>query len=176
MTRHTEVVRTRRIFSLLCFLVALGAAPAEAGAPGDGTLSVRDAKGLVQLSSRGTMIGRIERGKLTVTDPNPYDSRRPIVLGAEKRTTSRNLKTTVYTGKDIRVRITGGLAHVRFEGRGIHLSAVGRGSGLLDGTGDPSTGVFFDGVWSLNDEDYHSLPDALERFDLVGPPPERIRD
>lgn len=174
MTGHTEVVRTRRIITLLCFLVALGAAPAEAGAPGDGTLSVRDARGLVQLSSRGTMIGRIERGKLTVTDPNPRDNRRPIVLGAERRVTSRNLKTTIYTGKDIRVRITAGLAHVRFEGRGIHLSAVGRGSGLLDGAGDPTTGVFFDGVWSLNDEDYHSLPDELERFDLVGLPPEKV--
>lgn len=167
-------MRARRILTLLCFLVALGAAPAEAGAPpGDGTLSVRDAKGLVQLSSRGTMIGRIAAGKLTVTDPNPFDARRPIVLGAEKRTVSRNQKTTVYTGKDIRVRITGGLAHVRFEGRGIYLSAVGRGSGLLDGAGDLTANVFFDGVWSLNDEDYHSLPDELERFDLVGPQPER---
>lgn len=173
MTGHTELVRTRRILILLCFLVALGAAPAEAGAPGDGTLSVRDGKGLVQLSSRGTMIGRIASGKLTVTDPNLNDTRRPIVLGAEKRTVSRNQKTTIYTGKDIRVRITGGLTHVRFEGRGIHLSAVGRGSGLLDGTGDPTTGIFFDGVWSLNDEDYHSLPDELERFDLLGPPAER---
>jgi hypothetical protein len=173
VTGHTERVRTRRILTLLCFLVALGAAPAEAGAPGDGTLSVRDGKGLVQLSSRGTMIGRIAAGKLTVTDPNPNDARRPIVLGAERRTISRNQKTTIYTGKDIRVRITGGLAHVRFEGRGIHLSAVGRGSGLVDGVGDPTTGIFFDGVWSLNDEDYHSLPDELERFDLVGPPAER---
>ena len=173
MTGHTELVRTRRILILPCFLVALGAASAEAGAPGDGTLSVRDAKGLVQLSSRGTMIGRLASGKLTVTDPNLNDTRRPIVLGAEKRTVSRNQKTTTYTGKDIRVRITGGLAHVRFEGRGIHLSAVGRGSGLLDGTGDPAAGVFFDGVWSLNDEDYHSLPDELERFDLVGLPAER---
>ena len=119
------------------------------------------------------MIGRIASGKLIVTDPNPNDARRPIVLGAERRNVSRNLKTTVYTGKDIRVRITGGLAHVRFEGRGIHLSAVGRGRGLLDGTGDPTTGVFFDGVYSLNDEDYHSLPDDLTAFDLVGPPEER---
>lgn len=173
MTGHTELVRTRRILVLLCFLVALAAAPAEAGAPGAGTLSVRDAKGLVQLSSRGTMIGRIASGKLTVTDPNLNDARRPIVLGAERRTVSRNQKTTIYTGKDIRVRITGGLAHVRFEGRGIHLSAVGRGRGLLDGVGDVSTNVFFDGVWSLNDEDYHSLPDDLTAFDLVGPPAER---
>ena len=173
MSGHTEPVRTRRILILLCFLVVLGAAPAEAAAPGDGTLSVRDAKGLVQLSSRGTMIGRIANGKLTVTDPNPNDARRPIVLGAERRTVSRNQKTTIYSGKDIRLRVTGGLVHVRFEGRGIHLSAVGRGRGLLDGTGDPAAGVFFDGVLSLNDEDYHSLPDALTAYDLVGPPAER---
>jgi hypothetical protein len=166
-------VRTRRLFILLVFLVAVGAAPAQAGAPSEGTLSVRDGRGMLQLTSRGTMIGRIASGKLTVVDPNPYDNRRAIVLGAEKRVTSRNLKTTVYSGQDIRLRVTGGRANVKFNGRGIHLSAVGRGSGLVDGTGDLSTGVFFDGVWSLNDEDYHSLPDVLTGFDLAGPPPER---
>ena len=52
------------------------------------------------------------------------------------------------------------------------MSAIGRGRGMLDGAGDPSSGqIFYDGVWSLNDEPYHSLPDAATTFDLVTPTP-----
>jgi hypothetical protein len=155
------------LFSMLPFVAA---APALGGAPSDGTLSVRDGRGMVQLSSRGSMIGRFARGKVTITDANPYDARRPVVFGQEK-TVYRSATTTVYHGKDVRFRIAGGLAHVRIEGRGIHLSAVGRGRGMIDGAGSVPLGVFYDGVWSLNDEAYSSLPDDLTGFQLTGPPP-----
>lgn len=163
-------MRIRRFLVLLSFLPIFGVVPAQAGSPGDGTLSVRDARGLVQLSARGTMIGRIGQGKLTVTDPNPFDARRPIVLGAERKTRSRNMKTTVYRGRDIRLRITGGLTHVRFEGRGIQLSAVGRGAGLIQAAPEPVTGPVSNGFWSLNDEEYEPLPEVVTKFKLVGPP------
>jgi hypothetical protein len=159
-------VRTRSLFVLLAISAVL-AVPAYAGAPlTDGTLSVKDAKGTVQLNSRGSLIGRFERGKVTITDPNPYDARRPTVLGAEVKV-YRNAKTTVYSGKDVRIRIGGGLTHVRIEGRGIYVSAVGRGTGLIDGVGSIQAGVFYDGVWSLNDDEYHSLPDDPTRFQLA---------
>jgi hypothetical protein len=159
-------VRIRPFLALLAFLAVM-AAPAFAAAPvTDGTLSVKDARGMVQLSSRGSLIGRFERGKVTITDPNPYDARRPTVLGAEQ-VVYRNAKTTVYSGKDVRIRIGGGLFHVRMEGRGIYVSAVGRGSGQIEGAGSIQTGVFYDGVWSLNDDDYRSLPDDLTRFQLA---------
>jgi hypothetical protein len=160
-----------KLLVLITLLAVLSAAPTSAApAPrSQGTLSVRDGKGLVQLSARGSMIGRFQRGKVTITDPNPHDSRRAVVLGAE-RIVSRGAKTTVYSGKDVRFRIVGWLAHVRIEGRGIHLSAVGSGRGMVDGAGDPDLGVFYDGVWSLNDEAYTSLPDELTGFQLAGPP------
>ena len=57
-----------------------------------------------------------------------------------------------------------------FQGRGIDLSAVGRGQGLIQGqTDDPN--LPSDGLWSLNDEEYRSLPATITRFGLVGPPP-----
>jgi hypothetical protein len=163
-------VRLRRFFALLSLLPIFGVVPAQASSPGDGTLSVRDGRGMVQLSSRGTVIARIERGKLTVTDPKPFDARKPIVLGAERKT-KRNGKTTVYQGRDIRLRITGGLIHLRFEGRGIQLSAVGRGRGLIQAAPEPVTGPVSNGFWSLNDEEYQPLPEELTGFQLVGPPP-----
>jgi hypothetical protein len=161
---------------LVPFLIAL-ALPAAAYAagvtpptPADGTLSIREGRGLVQLSARGSVTGRFDRGKMTITDPNPYDNKRPIVYGASK-TIYRSDKTTIYQGRNIRFRLIGALFHTRIEGRGIFLSAVGRGTGILDGSGDTSAGIFYDGVWSLNDEPYHSLPDDATGFQLIAAPP-----
>ena len=135
----------------------------------DGTLSVREGRGMVQLSAKGSVTGRFDRGKIVVTDPNPYDANRPVVYGASK-TIYRGEKTTIYQGRNIRFRLGGALFHIRLTGRGIFLSAVGHGRGLIDGTGNPQAGIFYDGVWSLNDEPYHSLPDELTGFQLAAPP------
>jgi hypothetical protein len=165
-------MRARKALVLLIFSALFVAAPAAAGAPTNGTLSVKDGRGMVQLSSRGTIIGRIERGRITVTDPKPFDARKPRVLGYDTARRSRNQKTTVYTGRNLRLRSTGGYFHVRFQGRGIQLSAVGRGQGLIQGLpDDPTAGAISDGMWSLNDEEYRSLPEEVTGFDLVGPPP-----
>ena len=125
----------------------------------DGTLSVREGRGMVQLSAKGSVTGRFDRGKIVVTDPNPYDANRPVVYGASK-TIYRGEKTTIYQGRNIRFRLGGAL----------FLSAVGHGRGLIDGTGNAQAGIFYDGVWSLNDEPYHSLPDELTGFQLAAPP------
>lgn len=135
----------------------------------NGTLSIREGRGIVQLSARGSMTGRV-RGRIAVTDPNPYDAKRPVVYGATK-TTYRTEKTTVYQGRNVRFRLIGSLYSIRIEGRAIFMSAVGRGQGRLDGDGNAEAGIFFDGSWSLNDEPYHSLPDDSTYFELVAPPP-----
>jgi hypothetical protein len=164
-------MRARKALVLLAFSGALCAAPAEAGAPNNGTLSVKDGHGMVQLSSRGTLIGRVERGKITVTDPRPFDARRPLVLGAVSVKRSPNRKTTIYSGRNLRLRSTGGYFHVRFQGRGIQLSAIGRGQGLIQGQPeDPTLPPPSDGFWSLNDEEYVSLPEEVTGFHLVGVP------
>ena len=54
--------------------------------------------------------------------------------------------------------------------RSLSVSAIGRGKGVLDGAGDVTADIFFDGVWSLNDEPYKSLPDDPTPFELVAPP------
>ena len=163
----------RKLLVPFLILLALPAAAySSIGAPPpqrDGTLSIREGRGLVQLSARGSVTGRFDRGKMTVTDPNPYDSKRPVVYGSSK-TIYRSDKTTIYQGRNIRFRLIGALFHTKIEGRGIFLSAVGRGSGILDGAGDTSAGIFYDGVWSLNDEPYHSLPDDVTGFQLIAVP------
>jgi len=166
----------RKLLVLFLTLLVVPAAYSATRPPppptGDGTLSVREGRGMLYLSVRGSITGRFDRGKITITDPNPYDSNRAVVYGAS-RTTYRGDKTTVYQGRNIPFRTIGALFHTRIEGRGIFLSAVGRGQGLVDGTGNPSAGVFYDGVWSLNDQPYRSLPDELTRFVLSTTPPSR---
>ena len=139
------------------------------GAPANnGTLSIREARGIVQINARGSMTGRLN-GRLTITDPKPFDAKRAIVYGAT-RTIYRNEKTTVFQGKNLRFRAIGAQFRIRAEGKTIFVSALARGSVLLDGAGDPSANIFYDGVFSMNDEGYQSLPNDPTPFDLVASP------
>ena len=137
--------------------------------PANGTLSIREARGIVQLNARGSMTGRLN-GRLTVTDPKPYDAKRAIVYGATK-TIYRNEKTTIFQGRNLRFRAIGAQFKVRADGKAIFVSALARGSAMLDGAGDVSANIYYDGVFSLNDEAYRSLPDDPATFDLVASPP-----
>jgi len=157
----------RKLLVLLVVFLALPAAAYSQQRAQNGTLSVREGRGVVQLDARGSMTGRVN-GRLTVTDPKPFDTKRPVVYGATK-TVYRNAKTTVYQGKNVRFRLGGARFVVRMEGKAIFLSAIARGTGTLDGNGDPAQNVFYDGVWSLNDEPYHSIPDEPTPFDLAAP-------
>jgi hypothetical protein len=134
----------------------------------NGTLSIREARGIAQLNVRGSMTGRLN-GRLTITDPKPYDAKRPVVYGAT-RTIYRSARTTVFQGKNLRFRLIGALFQVRLQGKAVFVSAIGRGNGVLDGAGDVTANIFYDGVWSLNDEPYKSLPDDPSSFELVAPP------
>ena len=157
----------RKLLVLLVVFLALPAAAYSQQRAQNGTLSVREGRSVVQLDARGSMTGRVN-GRLTVTDPKPFDTKRPVVYGATK-TVYRNAKTTVYQGKNVRFRLGGARFVIRMEGKAIFLSAIARGTGTLDGNGDPAQNVFYDGVWSLNDEPYHSIPDEPTPFDLAAP-------
>jgi hypothetical protein len=135
----------------------------------DGTLSVRDGRANIQLKMKGSIIGRLAKGRLVVTD-SPGGAT-VIVRGAE---VERNLtnNTTAYSGTNIRFRIADDRRFaVKIGGKGLNFSAVGRGDGWIDGWGDPAGGIFFDGSYSLNGTDYPSLPNERMRFELAAPPP-----
>ena len=157
----------RKLLVLLVLALALPVAAYSQLRASNGTLSIREGRGVVQLDARGTMTGRVN-GRLTITDPKPFDSKRPLVYGA-KKTIYRNARTTVYQGKSIRFRLSGARFVIRMDGKAIFLSAIAHGTGTLDGVGDPTANVFYDGVWSLNDEPYHSLPDDPTPFELAAP-------
>ena len=158
----------KTVLLLVLALLVPAAAQSQSSTPQNGTLSIREGRGIVQLDARGSMTGRVN-GKIAITDPKPYDSKRPVVYGATK-TTYRNVKTTVYQGKNLRFRLIGARFQLRIQGRAIFLSAIARGDGVVDGAGDPTTNVFYDGTWSLNDSPPLSLPDTATPFELASPP------
>jgi hypothetical protein len=163
-TGNTPRVRSRiKLACLLCSLLALlGAATvASAGVsgPADGTLAVRGGRGTFVLQQiQGSVIGRIDRGKLTIDDLDSVGSG-PIVRG--KYWVKVRGTTVIYGGKAIRFRILGGRFTVRIENSmGVELSVVGRGRVMLKGAGFEEFGLS-DGDYSLNGGEF--LPVPVER-------------
>lgn len=137
-------------------------------------MSVRDGSGALLVRAKGSIIGRLGKGTLTVTNA-PDLGATIIVRGAERRRFTSE-RTIVYSGTNIRFRV----AHdrrvvVQLNGKAISFSAVGRGDGWMDGRGDPAAGIFFDGAYSLNGGPYQSLPDLRTPYELVLQPPPKPR-
>ena len=51
---------------------------------GEGTLSVEDGQGKVTLQARGGVIGRLDRGYVTIYDLTPDDAYDPYVVGDDQ--------------------------------------------------------------------------------------------
>jgi hypothetical protein len=140
--------------------------------PNDGTLVVKNGRGTIVLQVKGAVIGWMSNGKLTLTDNDPYDENTPIVRGRLRPRQPLQLSdaTTVYKGKYIRYRMVEGSYRLKFEGSGIHLSAVGRGWVTFDG----DDRVENSGMYSLNGEDFQPIPlDQTERLKIGPAKPQR---
>ena len=102
--------------------------------PEKGTLSVEDGRGKVNLQARGGVIGRIDRGTLTVYDTTPTDANFPVVTGADEPEFFVAGNGVRYKGAGIRFRVVGGGFKLVIQARGIDLSVVGRAPGLSRAT------------------------------------------
>lgn len=177
-TLAAEILKAMRK-SVLVLLACLLALPAAAGAAllakkGDGTLSVEDGRGVVVLSVRGGVIGRFDRGAITIVDLSPRDRFEPRVWGAERENDVRGGRGERYAGQDVRFRLIGGEFFILVNGTGIDLSAVGNGWTTLNGRGRNP------GVFSLEGEDCaaprtacRDLPEVARTFRLGDEPLER---
>jgi hypothetical protein len=135
--------------------------------PGDGTLVVKNGRGTIVLQVKGAVIGWMANGKLTLTDNDPYDENAPLVRGRLKSKVELSDAITVYKGQNIRYRMVEGSYRLKFEGSGIHLSAVGRGWVTFDGDDRFEN----DGMYSLNGADPEPIPqEPTERIKLNVPP------
>jgi hypothetical protein len=140
-------------FAMLALALALPAGvAARTGASNDGTLSVKDARGVITIQGRGGVIGSFARGSVTINDPVDGDGTGPIVTG-DDWSKDKSETATVWGGTKVRFRIIGGTFRVVVRGRGINLSYVGKGNVILNGAGTDD-----DGTYAVNGGDYNLIP------------------
>jgi hypothetical protein len=154
---------------MLAVLVAAGTAAARSDGPNDGTLTVRNADGRIVINGRGGVIGRFDKGQVTIKDPNPNDGTGPIVTGADS-TQSLGEKTTRYSGSKVRFRIIGGSFSVTVFATDIDLSAIGKGIVTLDGTAVGKGSSDDEATYSVNGEAAQPFPTFKLTFPLAAPP------
>ena len=172
----------RKALPILLVLLASapGIASARPAASGsDGALSVAAGRGEIALGTRGGMvggvIGRFDRGCVTITDLTPEDPNFPLVWGDDDPQVDLPRGGVRYCGAAVRFRLIGGKFRLTVAGRGVDLSAVGVGAGTIVAT-DPR----LPGVYSLDGDDCRSprtvckpLPTELTAFKLGSSPGEK---
>jgi hypothetical protein len=147
------VMRRLLTFAVLAALLAPAAATARSTGVTDGTLSVKDGRGIITIQGRGGVIGSFAKGAVTINDPIDGDGTGPIVNGDEW-SKERNDTTTTWGGTHVRFRMLGGTFKIVVRGRGINLSLVGKATVTLNGAGTDD-----DGTYSVNGGDYSPIPD-----------------
>jgi hypothetical protein len=161
-------VKRKLLVTLGLLALALPVAGVAALNQGEGTLSVEDGNGRVTLQARGGVIGRLERGAVTIYDLSPADAFEPWVVGDDQPVRFIGETGVRYGGLGLRFRLVGGKYRIVIEGRGIDLSVVAKGSGSIvaSPSGDP-------GVYSLDGADCRNnrascdpLPGLAKRFQL----------
>src|SRR5919205_3611934 len=105
-------------FAVLACALALpvGAAARQSG-PNDGTLSIKDGRGVITIQGRGGVIGSFAKGSVTINDPIDGDGTGPIVTG-DDWSKERNDTTTTWGGSKVRFRMIGGTFTIVVRGRG----------------------------------------------------------
>lgn len=170
----------RSLVLVLCaFAVLVGAASMAAAAePNVGTLSVERGKGVVMVELRGSLLGRLNTGSIRVTDLTPNDRYAALVVGRRVTQERVGAKVVVYRGQGLRFRMLGGGYRVVIRGAGISVSAVGKGTVMLDA--EPRFAGDDAGVYSLAGVDCSleptlctPLPTVAERYILEPAPTER---
>ena len=154
----------RRLLTFCAFFalaLPAGIQAATAAGAADGTLSVKNATGLVLVNANGVIIGHADKARITITDADSTDGR-VIVLGWDTKVALTPTKI-LYKGEDMRFKLLGGDNILFIRGSGISLSVVGEGKVTLDGGN-----VANDGKFSVDDGPFLSLPDSIHTFSFGG--------
>jgi hypothetical protein len=172
-TRTVPILGAMRktIILLVLLALALPVVAVSATSAGEGTLSVDDGRGKVTVRARGGIIGRLDRGSITIFDLTPGDANQPVVTGDDQPIRLVGENGILYRGLGLRFRVIGGSFRVLVQGRGIDLSVVGRGDGFIEADDSLDPGVYsLDGADCRKDRaSCEVLPQPGIRFKLAAP-------
>jgi len=124
------------------------------------SLLVEDGRGTVQVTGKGVLVGRMEKGWLEIVDLSSTDPWSPRVYGIPRG------KTVTLRGKNVSFYIPGGRYKLTAKGTGISISARGSGWVTLDGDPDP---VGDTGTFAIGDDVPGPLPVGATKM-TFGPP------
>jgi hypothetical protein len=146
-------MRKLALIVVLALLVP-AAASARGGERGDGTFVVKSANAtLLKLNATGSLLGKLDRGEITVQDTSSTASDDIQVLGYDRKPVVRPDGSTTYRGDKMKFRVVGGGYLVTINATGINLSAVGKGT--IVGTG------ISDGLFSIDGGPFRTAAPAL---------------
>jgi len=134
---------------LLVLTLSVGMATAAARTPG-GSLEVKEGRGSFQISGKGVIVGRVDKGSLKIVDMSPSDQWSPWVNGVPRG------KVVWLKGRNITFRVSAGRYKIVASGDGVSVSARGTGSAVLDG--DPDA-VGDTGQFRVGDSQLSPVPD-----------------
>jgi hypothetical protein len=146
----------------LLALVLVSTAATAAVTPPTGTLSVEGAVGVVTVTGRGAVLGRLGSGSVRIVDLTPSDRWEPMINGIA------GIESYTLKGRNITFRLLGGEYRIVLRGEGISLAARGRGVATLDGDAEAGGGAA--GIWSVSRD-----VDCRRAADLCDPLPELQR-
>lgn len=135
---------------LLLLTVSVGMATAAARTPG-GSLEIKEGRGSFQITGKGVIVGRVDKGSLKIVDLTPADQWSPWVNGVPRG------KVFWVKGRNITFRISAGRYRIVATGDGVSVSARGTGTAVLDG--DPDA-VGDTGRFRVGDSQLDPVPDA----------------
>ncbi len=172
MNNHTYrtpiLTSVRRLLPIAVLVAALAVPAVSAARPfssSDGTLSVKDARGVITVQGRGAVIGTVAKGSVMINDPVDGDGTGPIVSG-DDWSKDKTDTATIWGGTKVRFRNIGGTFKVVVRGRGINLSFVGKANVIVNGAGTDD-----DGSYAVNGGDYNLIPAFALPFALSATSP-----
>jgi hypothetical protein len=162
--RDSPLAYMRRLLLLVCAgALALAAASATQGSgptalrtPGAVGVSLRDGVGYASISRRGSLLLRVGRGRISVTDLPEGGA--PSV-SCDRRGTRVSSSTVVFRGRGVSCRVFGGPWRVRIRGHNIDADGVIAGYLTLDREGTR-------GLYSIDGSRYRLWPATRTRFRL----------
>jgi hypothetical protein len=119
-------------------------------------VSLRDGIGFASVSRRGSLLVRVRRGRIWITDL-PGGTKPSVTC--DRAGTRVSSSTVLYRGYGVSCRVFGGPWRVRMRGRNIDADGVVRGYLTLDREGSK-------GWYSIDDSPYRLWPLTRTRFRL----------